>query len=277
MKTLLSAFIIATAVAGFGQSDKPSAPSAPERPPVVTAPPPQPASTPAPTYEYEQRAVVPAAPAPLVSADQAQLIVDKFKVAYAKLGYPRLLIYVNRHLVDEISGLKLTARTEKVEGATGNETTARESRYRRTERKESLADRQTVRDIERLFGRPFRMAGARLADQQLATQLTPDSPGQSPGTEGEQARKDHEALAKIADVAVEILVSSKKVDTYELPDIQVTAIRLKDSEIIGQASSSDVLRGPASTAARNYDVRQITEAVALVLMEDMLPAAEAVK
>ena len=272
MKRLLSTLILATAVAGFGQ-DKPGAVAAPEHPAVVTAPPPQPAPTPVPTYEYEQRAVVPAAPAPLVSADQAQLIVDKFKVAYAKLGYPRLLIYVNRQLVNENSGLKLTTRSEKPEGATGSEAAARENRYRRTERKEqSLADRQTIRDIERLFGRPFRMAGARLADQEVAEGLV-----QTPGSEIKQPPKDYETMSKIADVALEVLVSAKKVDSYELPDIQVTAIRLKDSEIIGQASSSDVLRGPASAMARNYDVRQVAEAVAIVLMEDMLPAAEAVK
>jgi hypothetical protein len=98
-------------------------------------------------------------------------------------------------------------------------------------------------------------------------------------TEGEQARKDREALEKIADVAVEILVSSKKVDvaelsgtrTYEVPDIQVTAMRLKDSEVLGQASSADVLRGHPGVMARSYGVHEITEAVALALMEDMVP------
>ena len=202
-----------------------------------------------------------------------------------------MVVYVNRDLVDENSGLKLTARNEKVDtsttgsgkgetsvDATTTENISRENRYRNTDRKEmTLSDRQTMRDIERLFGRPFRMAGVRLADQRLATQLMPDRSLKSLATEGEQARKDREALAKIGDVAVEILVSSKKSEAasisgtqnYEVPDIQVTALRLSDSEIIGQASSSDVLR---FANPRNYDVRAVTEAVALALMEDMAPA-----
>ena len=303
MKTVLTTLMLAIAVVGYSQSDKPKEAAVPERPPVVVAPPaPPPAPPPGQVYEYDQKPA--AGRAPLVTAEQAQSIIDKFKASYGKLGKPRFVVYVNRELVDENSGLKLIARTEKVDTTTtrsqegkaeenaevpGNartsttEKAARENRYRNNERKENtLADRQTVRDIERLFGRPFRMAGARLADQRLATQLMPDRPLKTLATEGEQSRKDREALAKIGDVAVEILVSSKKVDvtevsgtrTYELPDIQVTALRLSDSEIIGQASSSDVLRGHPGLVARSHDVREVTEAVALALMEDMMPAAE---
>ena len=285
MKTIVSALLVGIAAAAFAQdSDQKPAAAAPAA---------------APTYDYDQKPA--AGRAPLVTAEQAQGIVERFKAAYATLGNPRLVIYVNRELIDEDAGLKLVARTEKVDSTTTSvqdgaakadenarvntvEKAARENRYRRTDRKEvTLSDRQTVRDVERLFGRPFRMAGARLADQRVATQLMADRPVKSPGTEAEQARKDREALERIADVAVEILVSSKKVDvaelsgtrTYELPDVQVTALRLKDSEIIGQASSSDVLRVHPGYAARSYDVREITEAVALALMEDMLPDAPA--
>jgi len=302
MKTTLVILLFGTATVALAQtSDKNSkAPPAPERPPVVTAPPAPPAAG-QPVYEYDQKPVTPAAHVPLVTAEDAQSIVDKFKAAYAKLGNPRFVVYVNRELVDQNSGLKLIARTEKVDTTTttsqdgvvseqteaarngkttSSEKASRENRYRKNDPKElSLSDRQTVRDIERLFGRPFRMAGARLSDQRMATQLMPDRPLKSLATEGEQARKDREALGKIGDVAVEVLVGSKKVDvnnysgtrTYEVPDIQVTALRLKDAEIIGQASSTDVLHG---RPGYNYDVREITEAVALALMEDMLPAAE---
>jgi hypothetical protein len=304
MKMLVSLLILTAAVAVFAQKaedkEKQAAtPAVPERPPVVVAPPPPVAPPPQPVYEYDQKLAT--GRAPLVTTEQAQTIIDKFKAALPKLGNPRLVVYVNRDLVDEDSGLKLMARTEKVnttttseqdgkptenEAASANartsttERAARENRYRRNERKENtLADRQTVRDVERLFGRPFRMAGARLADQKLATQMMPDGPLKSLATEGEQARKDREALAKIGDIAVEILVSSRKIDvaetsgtrTYELPDIQATALRLSDSEIIGQASSSDVMRGHPGFNARNYDVREVTEAVALALMDDITP------
>jgi len=57
-----------------------------------------------------------------------------------------------------------------------------------------------------------------------------------------------------------------------VPDIQATAIRLKDAAIVGQASASDVIgRGAqAGRAAQRFSVQDITEATALALMEDML-------
>ena len=106
-----------------------------------------------------------------------------------------------------------------------------------------------------------------------------DKPPRSLATEGEQAGKDREALAKIAEVVVEILISSKDQQvaglsgdkTYAVPDIQATAVRLSDSKIMGQASSSDIIgRGNSSYNARTFDVREVTEATALALMEDML-------
>ena len=91
---------------------------------------------------------------------------------------------------------------------------------------------------------------------------------------------DRAAVTQIADVVLEVLISSRSTTvpeisgdrTYNVPDIQVTAIRLKDSKIVGQASATDVLSragGPA-TAARNFSVQDITEATALALMNDML-------
>lgn len=146
--------------------------------------------------------------------------------------------------------------------------------------KETLADRQTVRDVERLFGRPFRAAGAQLADQRVAASLLADKPFDHFTASGnEQARKDREALGKVADVVIEVLISSREVllpkvsgdQTTIVPDIQATAIRLSDSAIIGQASSRDVL-GKDRDAGRilnRFDVHDIAEATALALMEDM--------
>jgi hypothetical protein len=145
----------------------------------------------------------------------------------------------------------------------------------------TLADRQTVRDVERLFGRPFRAAGAHLADQKVAASLLADKPVDTFASgAGDQARRDRDALANVADIAVEVLVSSREVNVTTIsgeavvtvPDIQATAIRLKDSAIIGQASSSDILgKDPqAGRIAQRYDVRDITEATALALMQDML-------
>ena len=145
----------------------------------------------------------------------------------------------------------------------------------------TLADKQTVRDVERLFGRPLRSAGASLADQRVASQLIADRPLDEfiGTTDTPQARKDREALGKVADAVIEILISSKSISvpmisgdqTVSIPDIQATAISLKDSKVLGQASSSDVTtRVPASSLA-GFDVREIAEATALALMEDMTP------
>jgi hypothetical protein len=231
---------------------------------------------------------------------------------------------VNRELVDEVSGLKIAERREKreslktdltadpnarggtgqlganvtivgnVQGETGvvpgkgtTERVTAENTYRHEETKPSaLADKQTNRDVERLFGRPLRVGGAKLADQRVASQLLQGHSVQEflPTVGGVAAARDREALLKVADVVIEVLISSKPLVvagvsgdvTYQVPDIQATAIRLSDAQILGQASSTDIL-GPDRSAGRlvrNYDVREITEATALALMEDMMQGVE---
>jgi hypothetical protein len=142
----------------------------------------------------------------------------------------------------------------------------------------TLADQQTVREIERLFGRVFRSAGAKLADQRAAAALLADQPNAPLGAD--QSAKEREALKQIADIAIEVLISSRSLTvsgisgetTYTVPDIQTTAVRLSDSAILGQAAASDVLGGGAAAGgiARKFGAQDITEATAFALMEDML-------
>jgi hypothetical protein len=314
MKNLiLLALLVAAGCASNSQSEV--------RPVTKLYPAPEPTQLSSEKFTYDQKPL-PGQPV-LVASEQAQAIIEKFKAAYAKLGNPRMLLYVNRELVDEKTGMKLVARTEKTESSRRkidstvdasnrgsnsvninaggnvtvngssadypgkgkvtdtNERVSNENRYRIEERESKLADRQTVRDVERLFGRPLRAAAVSLADQNVATQLIADKPIRSftVRTEGEAARKDREALAKITDVVLEVLISSRNIAvaevsgdrTYTVPDIQATAIRLKDSKILGQASSRDVLGKDryAGRVARNFDVQDIAEATALALMEDM--------
>jgi hypothetical protein len=145
---------------------------------------------------------------------------------------------------------------------------------------QSLADRQTVREVERLLGRPLRYSGARLADQRTATALIADRPlDHFTAPANDAARKDREALAKVADIVIEALISSRQAvvtgvsgdETVNIPDIQLTAIRLSDSAILGQASSADVLGKDqyAGPLTKQFDIRDITEAVALALLEDI--------
>ncbi len=293
----------------------------------------------APRAAYEQQLYTPATTT-IIAPDKAQQVVENFRAAYAKLGKPSLLLYVNRELVDTTSGLRVTARKEHVEGVqvetktafeadpgaanragapakadapqtqvtvitggfsapapaapkpgestpgkgTASTTTTRvtaDNTYAATPKPASaLADRQTVRDVERLFGRPLRAGGGVLADQRAATDLMADKPmDHFTVATDEAARKDREALARVADVVIEVLISSRTLtvpgiasdQVIAVPDITATAIRLKDSVIIGQASASDVLgkKTQAAHLARQFDVNDIAEATALALMEDI--------
>lgn len=216
----------------------------------------------------------------LVARPTAEGVIEGFRKSYKTDGTPRIVVYVNRALVDTAGGLKLTDRVEQFEKSETAHKTSGTNTWKVAPGKSAptLADQQTVREIERLFGRAFRHAGAQLADQQIAASLLPEQPGAH--LVGDQAGKDRAALANIADIAIEVLISSRNIvvpevsgdASYAVPDIQATAIRLKDAAIVGQASASDVIgKGAAAgRAVRQFSVQDITEATALALMEDML-------
>lgn len=215
----------------------------------------------------------------LIARPTAEGILEGFRKAYTTDGAPRVVIYVNRALIDTSAGLKLKERTEQFERDGDSSKTSGTNSYSVKEPPPAtLADLQTVREIERLFGRAFRHAGAQLADYKIAAALLPEEPGAH--LVGDQAAKDREALAKIADIAIEVLISTRNLVvpevsgdvTYPVPDIQATAIRLKDAAIVGQAAASDIIgKGvQAGRVIRQFDVQDITEATALALMEDML-------
>jgi len=291
---------------------------------------------------YEQKLF--GAPAQLVAPEVLAETIGRFKAAYRHLGSPRFLIYVNRELIDQHTGLKLAGREETVvntrreaarevtpserEGeslppaggvttstsvtlnptnggagpepkghtadttespalranlSTNEKKVATVNRYERTEREDdSFEYRQLARDIEIVFGRRLRSAGANLADQKIAAALIADRALRdfSTPTEGEQARKDREALTKVADVVVEILIAYRETQVTQIsgdatrmkPEIQVTAIRLADSRIMGQATSADVMGSSSrqNQILHRYTSRDIADATALRLMDDML-------
>ena len=257
----------------LAQPNQPASPPPPvaQSSPRVTAPMTQPGQPP-------QRVYGPSGDT-LIARQTAEGILEGFRKAYITDGAPRVVIYVNRALIDTSSGLKLTDRTEQFEKSDGGLKTSGTNTYKANEAAApALADQQTVREIERLFGRAFRHAGAQLADQKIATSLLPQEAGAH--LTGDQGAKDRQALSNIADIAIEVLISSRNITvpevsgdaTYPVPDIQATAIRLKDAAIVGQAAASDIIgKGvQAGRVVRQFSVQDITEATAIALMDDML-------
>ena len=91
-------------------------------------------------------------------------------------------------------------------------------------------------------------------------------------------------LTNLPEVSFEVLISEREITvngikgklTHSVPDIQVTAIRMTDGRIIGQATVLDLFPR-RSTAARmlpRYDIQQLTEATALALMKDISSSAQ---
>lgn len=250
-------------------------PDQPPQPPPVAQALPRAATPPG---QPQQRVYGPSADT-LIARPAADGIVEGFRKAYNTDGAPRIVVYVNRALIDTSTGLRLTDRTENFEKTDASLKTSGTNTYKQKDGTAlALADQQTVREIERLFGRAFRHAGAQLADHKVASSLLPEQPGAH--LVGDAAAKDRQALSNVADIAIEVLISSRNITVpevsgdvnYAVPDIQATAIRLKDAAIVGQASASDVIgKGiQAGRAVRQFSVQDITEATALALMDDML-------
>ena len=121
----------------------------------------------------------------------------------------------------------------------------------------ALTERQTQREVETLFGRPLRLAGVQLAES---------------------------SLTNLPELTFEVLISERELvlqgisrkENITVPDIQVTALRLADARIVGQASVLDLFarKEQAAYMLRRYDLRQLTEATALALMQDIATTAE---
>jgi hypothetical protein len=282
IRSLLFATVSATLVPLFAAVSLAQTSPVPGSPPIVQAlPRGNPATVPVPqpgqAAQSAQRVYGPSGDT-LIARQAADGVLEGFRKVYVSDGAPRVVVYVNRTLVDTADGLKLTERTEYFEQSAETTKTSGTNIYKARETTApALADQQTVREVERLFGRAFRHAGAQLADQTMAASLLPDDGAH---LVGKKAAKDRKALANIADIAIEVLISSRNLTvpeisgdvTYPVPDIQATAIRLSDAAIVGQAAASDIIgKGvQAGRVIRQFSVQDITEATAIALMDDML-------
>src|SRR4051812_41271916 len=86
---------------------------APEPPVPVTQAPTRADAAPAAGSDYQQRLY--ASGGALVAPEKANEILNTFRPAYDRLGKPRILFYVNRELVDNHAGIKLSGRKEHTE------------------------------------------------------------------------------------------------------------------------------------------------------------------
>lgn len=251
---------------------------APQPPPTVVDAPPREGST--QVYVYDQKPL--GAQPELTSQQQAEGIIEQFKTNYAKANGTHFLICVNGTLAEQQAAIKLvTQSTEATTNALAQSAAGTMQFSSGATPEPALADRQTVRDVERLVGRPLRAAGLTLLENPLSGSLAPQPAADSTANSQNVTR---EALRRTADVVVEVLVTSRNITVteisgdqiYTVPDIQMTAIRLKDGKIIGQSSATDVLSraGNPGYAARNFGVEAVTEATTLALMDDMLMEAK---
>ena len=204
----------------------------------------------------------------IYTAEQAKAIVEEFRITYAKLGGPKIDVRVNFPrgavqvpqlpivgvggvpAIDPATGLPMPAGGAPAAGGIPGAPT-------RIFDTDELSSKQTKREVERLFGRPLRMAGVTLMDADLTN---------------------------LPEVSFEVLISEREItvngikgrQSHSVPDIQVTAIRMVDGRIIGQATVLDLFP-KRSTAARmllRYDIQQLTEATALALMKDISSSAQ---
>jgi hypothetical protein len=201
----------------------------------------------------------------IYNAQQAQQIVEDFRAAYVKLGAPRININVNlpqgAFEVPQIPTVSVGG-TPQIDPATGLPMPvgvggAAPAAAPRIFDTDELSTRQTKREVELLFGRPLRLAGATLIDP---------------------------AQTNLPELTLEILLGEREINvpgitgtkSHTVPDIIVTATRAADGQVLGQATVLDLFPHQAAAARmlKRYNIQQLTEATALALMKDIASTAK---
>src|SRR6476620_10203142 len=108
MKPILLLFPALPALTAIALAQSANEPSPP--PPVAQTT--SPAITPPGAPPENQRVYGPSSDA-LIARETANGILENFRKTYTVTNAPRIVVYVNRELVDTTSGLKLTARKER--------------------------------------------------------------------------------------------------------------------------------------------------------------------
>ena len=204
----------------------------------------------------------------IYNAQQAQQVVEDFHAAYVKLGAPRININVNlpqgAFEVPQIPTVSVGG-TPQIDPATGlpmpvgvgGAAPAAPTAAPRIFDTDELSTRQTKREVELLFGRPLRLAGATLIDLDQTN---------------------------LPELTLEILLGEREIKvpgingpkSHTVPDIIVTATRTTDGQVLGQATVLDLFKHQAAAARmlQRYNIQQLTEATALALMKDIASTAK---
>jgi len=122
------------------------------------------------------------------------------------------------------------------------------------------ANQQRIADYVRYLGRPLREGGIRLVEENELNGMKPDS--------------KPEVVLNVLAGNKSLLVrgfNSQSVTT-SVPDVRITAVRLSDRAIVGQASTTDLLgdHPNAWVAVQRVGVPELLKATALILLEDMI-------
>lgn len=192
----------------------------------------------------------------LIARSKDDGVLVGFRKVYLKDSAPRFVVWVNR------------ARNESGEDTKNVHPVPAD------------ADELMAAEVARMFGRVFGNAGARIAKPAVPTALAAAEPGAR--LVGEAGAKERTALAEVADIAIEVLISRGPLNAAEVsgeaappvPDLHATAIRLKDAAIVGRASAGGLLNKgvQAGRVIGHFNLRDIAVATAIALMEDMLAA-----
>jgi len=255
-------------------------------------------------------------------------VIELFRKTKSIKQDSRILLYINRELVDGKTGILLQEKSElvtsgvvqidakaienlKVAGsattnsggtstpssiignlnaggsqsnsiALTNQGVIQINKFKIGQQEEKSVDRKSFeRDIERYFSKELRRAGLRLVDQGVAAQLILDDASKTLGSAQTNpiADRERQVINQLADIVIELLVTAQRFEdrevsgalrVIEVPEIRVKAIDLKTSQIVGQASSSDIFEDFTFNQLGRIGNREAAQAAAIALLADIV-------
>lgn len=206
--------------------------------------------------------------APAAAAPDAPDLASRFRTARARAGWSRLAIVVNRGPIDDASAPRAVAGTQRIaraerpgaaEGTRDQQTLFAGGAPRRVDPEQQVLERGVVRTVAaRLAG-----SGAQIVDPALAAQLLPGAlaGGLDDRGEPELVARQRRALAATTDVVLEVLWRQVPLVVESFAGsavknachVEVTAYRVSDARVLGQAGGSSGAVGPSASCPEVLD------------------------